>query len=91
MMTGLSNDYSVCTTWLIAGSDYYLLDVFRGRLQYPDLRRKVVELARKHGVDTILIENVGPGMSLLRTFDVMTRAACLSRSGGSRRARKLSA
>jgi predicted phage terminase large subunit-like protein len=66
MMTGMSNDYSVCTTWQIAGSEYYLIDVFRGRLQYPDLRRKVVELATKYKVDTILIENVGPGMSLLQ-------------------------
>ena len=34
-----TNDYSVCTTWLIRGRDYYLLDVLRERLEYPDLRR----------------------------------------------------
>ena len=47
-------------------SDYYLLDVFRARLQYPDLRRKVASLAAKHGARTILIENAGPGMALLQ-------------------------
>jgi len=40
--------------------------VFRARLQYPELRRKVASLAAKHGASTILIENVGPGMALLQ-------------------------
>src|SRR5262245_22212623 len=47
-------------------SDYYLLDVFRARLQYPDLRRKVPSLAAKYGAGTILIENAGPGLALLQ-------------------------
>src|SRR5262249_61651454 len=46
--------------------DYYLVDVFRDRLQYPDLRRKVANLAATHGAKTILIENAGPGMALLQ-------------------------
>ena len=41
MTTGDTNDYSVCTTWLMIKGDYYLVDVFRARLEYPDLRRKV--------------------------------------------------
>ena len=66
MMTGDTNDYSVCTTWHIIKEDYYLVDVFRARLQYPDLRRKVAGLAAQHGAGTILIENAGPGMALLQ-------------------------
>jgi len=66
MMTGDANDYSVCTTWWIIKADYYLVDVFRARLQYPDLRRKVASLASKHAAGTILIENAGPGMALLQ-------------------------
>jgi predicted phage terminase large subunit-like protein len=66
MMTGDANDYSVCTTWRIIKADYYLVDVFRARLQYPDLRRMVASLAAKHGAGTILIENAGPGMALLQ-------------------------
>ena len=49
MMTGEANDYSVCTTWRMVESDYYLIDVFRGRLPYPDLRRKVASLAARCG------------------------------------------
>src|SRR5215467_9904295 len=66
MMTGEANDYSVCTTWRMIKFDYYLVDVFRDRLQYPDLRRKVANLAATHGAKTILIENAGPGMALLQ-------------------------
>jgi len=66
MMTGEANDFSVCTTWRLVGPDYYLIDVFRARLQYPDLRRQVASLAARHGAGTILIENAGPGMTLLQ-------------------------
>jgi predicted phage terminase large subunit-like protein len=65
-MTGEANDFSVCTTWRLVGVDYYLLNVFRGRLPYPDLRRKVASLAEHYGAQTILIENAGPGMQLLQ-------------------------
>jgi predicted phage terminase large subunit-like protein len=66
MTTNERNDYSVCTTWLMVGADYYLIDVFRGRRPYPDLRRKVAALAERYAAQTILIENAGPGMSLLQ-------------------------
>jgi predicted phage terminase large subunit-like protein len=66
MMTGDANDYSVCTTWWIIEADYFLVDVFRARLQYPDLRRQLAGFAAKHGAGTILIENAGPGMALLQ-------------------------
>lgn len=66
MTTGSANDFSVATTWHIVGADYYLIDVFRGRLSYPDLRRKIASLAAKHGAQTILIEDAGPGMALLQ-------------------------
>jgi predicted phage terminase large subunit-like protein len=65
-MTGANNDFSVCTTWHMTKTDYYLIDVFRSRLQYPDLRRKIASLAARHDAATILIENAGPGMVLLQ-------------------------
>jgi len=78
MMTGESNDYSVCTTWRIVRSDYYLIDVFRDRLQYPALRRQIARLAARHGAGTILIEKAGAGLTLLQDLrhdlpDGMTR------------------
>ncbi len=66
MMTGGQNDYSACTTWLTHKNDAYLLHVYRGRLEYPELRRKVIALATEHRATTVLIENAGPGMNLLQ-------------------------
>ncbi len=63
---GEHNDYSVCTTWLEVGGEYYLVDVVRDRLSYPDLKRRVVETARRHGADVILIEDAGAGMHLIQ-------------------------
>ena len=45
MMTSGRNDYSACSTWLVHKNDAYLVHVYRGRLEYPDLRRKVIGLA----------------------------------------------
>src|SRR5450631_196102 len=66
MTTGNQNDYSVCTTWLIHKNDAYLVHVYRGRLEYPDLRRRVISLAAEHRATTVLIEDAGPGMNLLQ-------------------------
>jgi predicted phage terminase large subunit-like protein len=65
-MTGEANDFSVCTTWHMIKGDHYLIDVFRDRLQYPDLRCKIASIAAQHGAQTILIENAGPGITLLQ-------------------------
>ena len=66
MQTNEKNDYSVCTTWRVEKNDVYLFDLFRGRLEHPDLRRKVIALAQQHWSATIVIEDAGPGMSLLQ-------------------------
>jgi predicted phage terminase large subunit-like protein len=60
------NDYSVCTTWWMEKKtrEYYLLDVLRERLEYPDLRRRIVAHAQAHRASTVLIEDAGSGMHL---------------------------
>ena len=64
---GEENDYSVCTTWLIYQNKYYfLVDVLRGRFDYPTLRRKVYEQAGLHKPSPILIEDAGFGTALIQ-------------------------
>lgn len=60
------SDYSVCTTWGTHDNRYYLLDVFRRRLNYPDLKRKVIELARRDRPNKILIEDRASGTQLIQ-------------------------
>ena len=61
-----TSDWSVCTTWFVVGERYYLVDVFRERLRYPDLKRKIAALAAQHGAIKVLIENKGTGQSLIQ-------------------------
>lgn len=60
------NDYSVCTTWLIRKNQYYLLDVFRARLEYPALLRKIKCMAKRHAANRVIIEDKGAGTSLIQ-------------------------
>jgi predicted phage terminase large subunit-like protein len=64
--SGELNDYSVCTTWGVSGENYYLLSVFRRRLNYPDLKRAVQEQARQYKADKILIEDKASGTQLIQ-------------------------
>jgi len=54
---GERNDYSVCTTWGVCKGQYYLLDVYRARLEFPNLKRAVMELQELFKARTILIED----------------------------------
>lgn len=61
---GAQNDYSVCTTWLLHEKNYYLLDVVRGRFEYPRLRSIAIALAERHKPDWVLIEDASTGIAL---------------------------
>jgi predicted phage terminase large subunit-like protein len=63
---GELNDYSACTTWLMKGDDYYLLNVLRERLEYPQLKKRVVEMAKRFSAHSVLIEDKGSGTQLIQ-------------------------
>ena len=60
------NDYSVCTTWGVKEKRYYLLHVFRKRLEYPELKRAVIEMVAQFKPHTILIEDKASGSPLIQ-------------------------
>jgi predicted phage terminase large subunit-like protein len=64
--TGELNDYSVCTTWGYYDVYFYLLDVFRKRLNYPDLKRAVVDQWRLDNPNRVLIEDKSSGIPLIQ-------------------------
>jgi predicted phage terminase large subunit-like protein len=61
---GAQNDWSVCTTWLVADDNYYLLDLVRDRFEYSLLRDTAIELAKRFKPDEILIEDASTGIAL---------------------------
>ncbi|WP_161594686.1 phage terminase large subunit [Marimonas lutisalis] len=59
------SDFSVCTTWGFRENSWYLLDVWRGRLDYPDLKAKVLGLSDQWNPERVLIEDAATGRPLL--------------------------
>ena len=59
-------DYSVCTTWGIAGARCYLLHVFRKKCDFPHLKRAVREQAALHQATVVLIEDKASGTQLIQ-------------------------
>jgi predicted phage terminase large subunit-like protein len=77
------SDYSVCTTWGLTSSKAYLLDVFRAKLEFPDLKRAVKRLAREQKARVVLIEDKASGIQLIQElraehFSIVQAAPSLS-------------
>lgn len=68
-----SNDFSVCTTWLITANGYFLLDLWKGRVEFPELKKKCTELNEVHEPNEILIEDKASGQSLIQEMQRETR------------------
>lgn len=60
------HDASVCVTFYEAGGKSYLADVRVMRLEYPDLKRTVKQLAEEFKPHAILIEDKASGQQLLQ-------------------------
>jgi predicted phage terminase large subunit-like protein len=61
---GAQNDWSVCTTWMQVDNCYYLMDLTRGRYEYPRLRDVAIAQAQKHRPHCILIEDASTDTAL---------------------------
>jgi predicted phage terminase large subunit-like protein len=59
-------DYSVCTTWGLEGPNFYLLNVLRKKLTYPELKRAVFEQSEMFEPTVILIEDKASGTQLIQ-------------------------
>jgi predicted phage terminase large subunit-like protein len=66
--TGDGNDWSVCITAALRRSEVILIDVFRDRLAFPELKKKVVALALQYGPMKLLIEDAAAGTQMIQTL-----------------------
>jgi len=60
------SDYSACTTWGVDGQRLYLLDVFRRKMEFPELKRTMRELATLWKATAVLIEDKASGTQLIQ-------------------------
>lgn len=66
--TAEGNSFSVAITALLRERQVYIVDVWRGRLEFPDLKKKAIELALLHRAQTLLIEDKALGQPLIQSF-----------------------
>jgi predicted phage terminase large subunit-like protein len=64
---GPDNDWSVCTTWILTRRRrWYLLDVWRRRVDYPALKAAAKSLAKQWGARRVLVEDAVTGTALVQ-------------------------
>lgn len=63
---GITNDYSVCATWAKTENGFYLLDLWRDKVDAPTLEDTAKAQFRKWNPTTIVIEDKSHGTSLIQ-------------------------
>jgi len=59
----------------VGDTGYYVLDIWRGRAEFPKLKAIVTEMAAKHRPDRVLIEDAASGQSLIQELRTSSRLA----------------
>lgn len=67
------NDPSACTIWHVTDTEHYLMEVVHLKAEYPELRKKILELAERDKPNAILIEDKASGQSLIQELRESTR------------------
>ena len=68
------NDPSVVGVWAQTRTGHYLLDVWRDRVRYPQLKLQIEAMARRWQPSAILIEKASSGIELLQD---LAKESCL--------------
>lgn len=64
--TGVGSDYSVIATWGTDGRDYFVLDLWRAKVDFPDLIRTIPDQAARWNPHAVLIEDAASGQSAIQ-------------------------
>ena len=64
--TGISSDFSVGITARYYQKRYYILDVYRERVDFVKLRARLSGLCQRHSVELLLIEDASSGQQLIQ-------------------------
>lgn len=73
---GQENDFSVGTLWAVCSNGYYLIDMYREKVEYPALRRMVEGLYNSakneySKINEVLIEDKASGQQLVQDFKAL--------------------
>lgn len=59
------NDPSACTTWFVTRTDWYLVDVFKKKMIYPEIKSAIKSHYLKFKPNVVLIEDKSSGQELI--------------------------
>jgi len=62
-------DYFACVVLLRRKEVFFVLEVIRGRLRFDDLKRKILEVKKRYGSGTLLIENSPISKGLIQSLE----------------------
>lgn len=85
------NDASVCLTFAESEQKSFVLDVQVMRLEYPDLKRRVCELAAAYKPHAILIEDKASGQQLLQDLKRETSLPVIASLSGTNKITRFAA
>jgi len=71
------NAWTVCMTWFMFSKKLYIVDVFRKRMEYPELKRVAINLADHWHPDLIIIEAASSGVALCQDLKAETTYSVL--------------
>ena len=64
--TGKQNDYSVGTLMAKCDNGFYILDIVRGKWEYPELKRMIQSAYNKNKSNAVFIEDKSSGQQLIQ-------------------------
>ena len=70
---GDKHDLSVGQTWRITKEHYVLEDMVHAAMEYPTLKKAILDTAEKYQPEIILIEDKASGQSLIQELKALTR------------------
>jgi predicted phage terminase large subunit-like protein len=62
-------DYSACVVLLRRKEVFFVLEAIRGRWRFDDLRRKILDVKRRYGAGTLLIEDSSISKGLIQSLE----------------------
>jgi predicted phage terminase large subunit-like protein len=69
----LTSAYSVCQTWGVSETGFVLIDQWRARVEYPQLRKQAEIQYMKYGPNVVLVEDRDTGQALIQALQQETR------------------
>jgi predicted phage terminase large subunit-like protein len=61
-----SNDFNVCFTIAETATGYFVVDRFKKRMEFPELKRTAKSIANQHKPNAVLVEDKASGQSLIQ-------------------------